>query len=392
MSEKKVVLAGGSGFLGRALTLELSRAGYEVVILTRKARRADKVKRGSSRALKHASSRARYVEWDGRTAGAWARELEGATAVVNLAGRSVACRQTRENHREILESRVRSVEAIGRALAACAAPPEVFVQAASLAIYGDAGARVCCEDAPAGRGFAPDVCLRWEHAFNSLDLSATRKVLLRIGFVLGRDGGALPTLARLARLHLGGTTGTGRQYVSWIHVRDFCRLVLWCIEREDARGVFNATGPAPTTNAEFMCELRCALKRRWSPRTPRWLVRLGAFLMRTDAELALNGRRAIPDRLVESNFKFIYTNLESALADLVAERIVDNEDERIVDDKGDGVEELKAAKLARVDVVRPARLASKASPENLVLRTEECSPSSGFVKSSKAAGSSRFRS
>jgi hypothetical protein len=194
------------------------------------------------------------------------------------------------------------------------------VQAGSLAIYGDAGRRLCDETVPAGRGFPVEVCRLWERAFDSLELPRTRKILLRIGFVLGRDGGALPTLARLARLYLGGSVGEGRQYISWLHVRDFRRLALWCVERPGAEGVFNATGPCPVTNAEFMCELRCALKRPWSPRTPAWLVRLGAFLMRTEPALALEGRRCIPDRLVEANFKFLYTNLESALADILQPR------------------------------------------------------------------------
>ncbi|MDQ3918698.1 MAG: TIGR01777 family oxidoreductase [Acidobacteriota bacterium] len=305
MSRGRIVLAGGSGFLGRALSGELARAGYEVVVLTRKLRKG--------------SSHVRQVHWDGRSVGAWARELEGAAAVVNLAGRSVDCRHTRKNRREIVRSRVGSVEAVGRAIAACEVPPKVLVQAGSLAIYGDAGPRVCDESAPAGTGFPVEVCRRWERAFDALELPATRKVLLRIGFVLGRDGGALPLLARLARLYLGGTIGAGRQYISWLHVRDFCRIVLWSVEREEARGVFNATGPAPVTNAEFMCELRCALKRPWSPRVPAWLVRLGSFFLRTEAELALTGRRCIPDRLVEQGFKFVYTNLEAALADLLIE-------------------------------------------------------------------------
>jgi len=305
VSKGRVVLAGGSGFLGRALAGAFARAGYEPVVLTRRVR-----KRGA---------RVRQVEWDGRTVGPWARELEGAAAVVNLAGRSVDCRHTPKHRREIVESRVHSVEALGRAIRSCGEPPAVLVQAASLAVYGDAGRRVCCEDAPAGRGFPVEVCLRWEQVFDSLELPATRKVLLRIGFVLGRDGGALPTLARLARLYLGGTVGHGRQYVSWLHLRDFCRLVLWCVEREGAAGVYNATGPCPVTNAEFMCELRCALKRPWSPRVPAWLVRLGAFLLRTEPALALEGRRCIPERLVEEHFKFLYTNLESALADLLTE-------------------------------------------------------------------------
>jgi hypothetical protein len=303
VSKGRVVLAGGSGFLGRALAEAFARAGYEPVVLTRRVRR----------------SRVRQVEWDGRTLGAWARELEGAAAVVNLTGRSVDCRHTPEHRREIVESRIHSVEALGRAIDACVEPPAVLIQAASLAVYGDAGRRVCGEDAPAGQGFPVEVCLRWEQAFDSLELSATRKALLRIGFVLGRDGGALPTLARLARLYLGGTVGEGHQYISWLHLRDFCRLVLWCVEREAAAGVYNATGPCPVTNAEFMCELRCALKRPWSPRVPAWLVRLGAFFLRTEPALALEGRRCIPDRLVEEHFKFLYTNLESALADLLTE-------------------------------------------------------------------------
>ncbi|MDT7806498.1 MAG: uncharacterized protein QOJ70_311 [Acidobacteriota bacterium] len=303
MSKRRVVLAGGSGFLGRALAKELLRAGYEPVVLTRK--------------VKLNRSRVRQVEWDGQSVGEWARELEGAAVVINLAGRSVDCRHTPKNRRDIIASRVGSVEAIGRAILACAEPPELFVQAASLAIYGDAGRRICDERAPAGSGFPVEVCLRWEHAFDSLCLPSTRKVLLRIGFVLGRDGGALTTLTRLARAYLGGTIGEGHQYVSWLHVRDWCRLVLWCIEHADAEGVFNATGPCPVTNAEFMCELRCALKQPWSPRVPAWLVRLGSLLLRTEPELALTGRRCLPERLIERNFKFIYTNLESALADLL---------------------------------------------------------------------------
>ena len=302
MSKGLVVLAGGSGFLGRALTGELERAGYEVLVLTRRVRRK--------------AGRVRQAVWDGRSVGEWARLLEGAEAVVNLAGRSVNCRYTRRNRREIVESRVRSVEALGRAVRACARPPKVFIQVASLAVYGDAGRRLCCEDAAAGRGFSAEVCRRWERAFGELGLPSTRKVLLRTGFVLGREGGALPLLARLARLYLGGAAGDGRQYVSWLHAQDFARIVLWCIARKDAEGVYNATGPAPVTNAEFMCELRCALRRPWAPRTPAPLVRLGAWLLRTEPELVLHGRRAIPDRLVEQGFKFMYTNLEAALADI----------------------------------------------------------------------------
>lgn len=302
MTSGRMILAGGSGFLGRGLAEEYARAGREVVVLTRKPAR----ERGS----------VRQVEWDGRTVGDWASLLEGAEAVINLAGRSVNCRYTDENRREIVESRIRSVEALGRAIRDCKTPPRLFVQAGSLAIYGDAGARICDEGAPAGAGFSAETCLRWEHAFHSLALPSTRKVLLRIGFVLGRDGGALQTLSRLARFYLGGAAGSGRQYVSWLHAKDFNRIVSWCVEREDAEGVYNATGPYPVTNAEFMCELRCALGRPWSPRVPAWLVRAGSVVLRTEPELALTGRRCLPERLIDENFKFVYTNLASALSDI----------------------------------------------------------------------------
>jgi hypothetical protein len=183
---------------------------------------------------------------------------------------------------------------------------------------------------------------------------------------------------------MGGTIGEGHQYVSWMHVHDFTRLVLWCVEHEEAAGVFNATGPAPVTNAEFMCELRCALKRPWSPRIPVWLVRLGSFLLRTEPVLALTGRRCIPDRLAESGFKFVYTNLESALADLAGERAADER----VGDTEDKLEAPETSVRARVDGVRPARLASQLSHENFRGAQEDISPSSGFVRSSTVSGSS----
>ena len=320
MLRGRIVLAGGSGFLGRALAEDLTRDGYQVVVLTRRPR---------------ANAGVRQVAWDGRNAGEWARELEGAEAVVNLAGRSVNCLYTRRNRREILSSRLRSVRALGRAIEKCERPPKVFVQAASLAFHGDAGPRVLDETAAAGKGFSADVCARWERAFDSLALPRTRKVLLRVGFVLGRSGGALQTLSRLARIGLGGTVGEGRQYVSWIHLRDFVRVVRWSIEREEAAGTYNATGPWPVTNAEFMCELRCAMHKRWAPRVPAWAVRLGAFLMGTEGELALAGRRCLPERLISQHFKFLYTNLETALADIFAEHGAEPDGEKVKKGRGE---------------------------------------------------------
>jgi len=202
LGKQRVVVAGGSGFLGRALARHLLQSGYEVDILTR-AKSRPVVGNG--------------VLWDGATVGDWAQRVEGAAAVINLAGKSVNCRYNAENRREIIASRVNSVRAIGGAIRNAATPAPVWIQAASLAIYGSPGAAACDENAPHGTGFSAEVCERWEFAFNESVMPSGRKVLLRIGIVLGPGGGALGILAPLARWGLGGRTGNGRQYCSWIH-------------------------------------------------------------------------------------------------------------------------------------------------------------------------------
>lgn len=304
----RVVLAGGTGFLGTALARELVRRGADVLVLTR-----DPARR---RRRHHFSDAVRFVEWDGKSLGPWAKKLDGARAVVNFTGRNVNCRYRAANRRAILESRVDSVRVIDQAIRRCENPPAVLVQAATLAIVGDAGDAVLDESAQPGVGFSPDVAKAWEAAFNETNTPDTRRVLLRISFALGRDGGALGTLAALTKCFLGGTVGTGQQYVSWIHVDDLCRAILWTIENDHARGLYNVTAPNPVTNREFMRELRRALHRPWSPPAPAWAVKIGAFLMRTESELALWGRKGVPKRLSEEGFEFRYPELRAALADL----------------------------------------------------------------------------
>jgi hypothetical protein len=303
-SHKRIVLAGGSGFLGQALAQDRASQGDEVVILTRSPSRS--------------TEGARYVTWDGKTPGDWAGLLEGAEAVVNLAGRSVNCRYTPENRREIIDSRVNSVRAIGEAIRGCRQPPKAWVQAGSLAIYGDPGARVCDESAPDGVGFNAEVCRLWEQAFEAVPLPSTRKTMLRIGLVLGERGGVMDPLVRLTRLFLGGAAGSGQQYISWLHVADLNRMFAWAIERENVEGVFNATGPNPVTNADFMEALRAALHRPWSPPVPAPAVRLGAWLMGSEADLVLHGRRCVPKRFLEQGFPFEHPELGPALQSLLA--------------------------------------------------------------------------
>ena len=303
---RRIILAGGSGFLGRSLTAVLTARGYDVVIL--------------GRAASHSTGAVRHVQWDGKTVGEWSEFLDGATAVVNLTGKSVNCRYTSDNRREIIESRVDSVRVLGEAIGRCAKPPTVFVQAASLAIYGDAGERWCDESAPEGEGFSVDVCRRWEAAFYAITTAEMRKSLLRIGFALGPHGGALEMLARLTRFFLGGTVGNGRQFISWIHLSDLNRMFLAAIERDDISGVFNATAPNPVTNAEFMRELRRVLHRPWSPRVPAFVAHMGSWLMRTEASLALSGRRCAPKHFLHRGFEFEFPNLRGALDELFPER------------------------------------------------------------------------
>ncbi|MEZ6138938.1 MAG: TIGR01777 family oxidoreductase [Zavarzinella sp.] len=298
---KHVVIAGGSGFLGQALVVHLNGIGYRTTVLTRSS-----------------VDRNGFVQWDGATAGAWITHLEGAAAIINLTGRSVDCRYTATNRQEIIQSRVNSIKALSAGLRRCSKPPPVWIQATSLAIYGDAGEMICHDDAPHGVGFSVDVCKTWESELENQHLPDTRIVVLRIGFALAASGGALGRLATLTKLCLGGSVGNGRQYISWLHLNDLNRIFEWCLENQAASGVYNATGPSPVTNKAFMAALRRSLKRPWSPPTPSFAVRLGAFLMGTDASLALTGRRCVPTRLLNEGFRFEYTDLELCLRNIFA--------------------------------------------------------------------------
>jgi uncharacterized protein (TIGR01777 family) len=298
----RIVLAGGSGFVGQSFSPFLLSKNYEIIVLTR----AESDRCGA----------VRNAHWDGKTLSDWTAFVDGAFAVVNLTGRSINCRHTPENRRQIIDSRVDSVRALGRAIRQCTLPPKVFVQIAGVGIYGDKGERICDETAAPGDDFVTEVCQKWEAAFDSVDAPKTRKVLLRLGVVLGPNGGFLGLLSKLTRWFLGGQVGTGRQYISWIHIEDLGRMVLASIENEEVAGVFNATSPNPVTNAEFMGELRRALHRPWSPPVPEFAARIGSWLMGTEADLALVSQRCIPQRFLENGFSFEFPELQTALANI----------------------------------------------------------------------------
>ena len=300
----RVIVAGGSGFLGTSLIPSLLDRFADVVVLTRGPARAD--------------GRVRHLNWDARSIGQWASEVDGAAAVINLVGRTVDCRKTPANKKVILESRVDSIRALAAAVARAEKPPAVWVQSATAHIFGDTADEILDESAPTGTGFAPVVGTAWEKAFDEADLPHTRRVTLRISFVLGREGGALRTLARLARFGLGGSAGTGRQYMSWIHEADLNRIILRAIDDSSMQRVYVVTAPNPVRNDEFMRLLRKAVHRPWSPPVPEAIVRVGAWMMRTDPELALMGRRCVPTRLLREGFRFEFPELKGALDDLLS--------------------------------------------------------------------------
>lgn len=297
----RVVLAGGSGFVGQALSERLQKAGYEVLILTRAP-----------------SSGPRSERWDGESVGDWARLLEGAAAVVNLSGAPVTLRWTESNKRLIRDSRVKSTSAIGQAIRQCRIPPKVWVNASATGIYGDSGDRECDESSQVGEGFLAETCLAWERAQSDSPIAGTRKVRVRIGIVLGRKGGAYPELAKYAAMYLGGHQGSGRHWMSWIHVDDLASVFQFAIETE-VEGAVNAVSPVPVQNAEFMEALRKSLGKPWSPPAPAFAIKFVGFLKGIQADVVLQSQRVIPGVLNKLSFDYRFPELGAALADLAEE-------------------------------------------------------------------------
>lgn len=299
----KIVIAGGTGTLGRRIAADFARRGAEVVVLTRSP---------------HRDFPFRQVVWDGRSVGEWSRELDG-SVLVNLAGELVDRRPTQANVELLRRSRVEPTRALVQASHVSERPPVLWLQGSSTAIYGDAGDAVVTEDAsiPSGPPQMPGVARPWEEA--ARDGNADRRVVFRMSLVLDTDTPVLDRLSRIVKLGLGGRISTGRQWVSWIHVRDMLDAVHFVVDNE-IEGVLNVTSPQPVRNEVLMKELRRHLNRPWSPPTPAPLVRLGAWLMGSDPAIALTGRKCVPERLLEAGFEFALPELEAALDDLLPGR------------------------------------------------------------------------
>ena len=299
----RIVIAGGSGFLGINLARTLLDSDCEVILLSRN-------KPKQQGAWKH-------VRWDGRSLGDWVDHLDGAITLVNLVGRTVDCIKTPDHCDEILRSRVEATRVLGLAIRKVKTPPPVWVQMSTAHIYGDPPEVICNEDSAFGFGLAPIVGKAWEDEFAKAILPDRRAVILRTSFVIGRHGGALSRLATLVRWGLGGKVGHGKQGISWLHEEDMNRLFVRAITCDTMEGAYLATSPNPVSNAEFMRELRRALRMPIGLPAAGWMVRIGApLVMRTDPELGLYGRYCVSKRLEAEGFEFCFPELNSALNDI----------------------------------------------------------------------------
>jgi len=307
MGDKRVVLTGATGFLGRPLVRYLAGLGYEVVVLTRDP---DK-----SRAL--FGDRCVSERWDGKSAAGWGRKADGAFAVINLAGDNLGeGRWTEAKKRRILDSRVQAGRAVAEAVEAAGTKPEVVIQSSGIDYYGPHADEELDETAPSGGGFLADVCRQWEDSTKAVEAWGVRRVVTRSGVVLGSDGGALPRLVMPFRFFAGGPLGNGRQWFSWIHLEDEVLAVRFLLERKDLAGPFNLTAPNPLTEKQFCRTVAEAMKRPcWLP-IPAFVLRL-AFGEKAEAAL-LTGKRVVPRRLAQAGFKFRYPDPSLALRDILA--------------------------------------------------------------------------
>jgi len=300
MKKRKIVIAGGTGSLGSALLKYFNNGANDLFVLTRKNNTAQ--------------NNVRYIQWNTQSLENWFDALEGADIVINLAGKSINCRCTEKNRKEIISSRVKSINVIGRAIQQCKSPPKVWINAGGVAIFGDSGDEVKNESSSVGEGFFAEVCKEWEKAFKSIEIPHTRKVFLRIGLVLQKDSGILKPFINLVKLGLGGKLGTGEQYMTWIHEKDFVRLVDW-VATNNISGVIHAVSPFPVKNKEFMYTLRKVAGHSFGIPGPAILVKIGAFLIGTEAELVLAGRRVVSKNL--NGFNFQYPHLEDSIRNLI---------------------------------------------------------------------------
>ena len=303
----KIVLAGGSGYLGTVLAGHFRLLAKKVIVLSRTPEPAD--------------GNIQTVTWDGQHQADWEQHLEGADLLVNLCGKNVNCRYTEKNKQEILLSRTTPTLLLGKTIQALQHPPALWINVTSATIYRHAEDRAQDEETgETGYGFSIDICRRWEEAFFQSPTPSTRKIALRMGIVLGRQDGVFPRLLNLVKWGIGGQQGDGTQYISWIHQQDAGRCIEWLTDHTDQSGIINCTAPEAIRNRDFMAILRQAYGMPVGVPAPAWLLEIGAAFIGTETELILKSRWVSPKRLLDAGFSFHYPAASNAVHDLLSVR------------------------------------------------------------------------
>lgn len=296
----KIIIAGGTGFLGENLKTYFTEKGNQVYILTRKPQHENE------------------IYWDAKTIGEWKNMLEKADVLINLTGKSVDCRYHDKNKQEIYTSRIDSTKVLQEAVNLCKEKPKVWLNASSATIYVHSEKHLNTEEnGVIGDDFSMNICKSWEEEFFKGKNEQTRKVALRTSIVLGNNGGAFPKLKMITKLGLGGKQGRGNQMVSWIHIDDFCNAVDWIIQNKNISGAINVTAPAPISNEIMMYELRKQYKAPFGLNAPVWQLEIASIFMKTETELLLKSRNVYPEKLIKSGFKFSFPTLEETIYNLL---------------------------------------------------------------------------
>lgn len=303
MKNKKIVIAAGTGFIGAGL-IEYFGNDNDIVVLTRHP--------------KNDTQRLTYVQWDGKTLDTWSSYLEHADLLINLAGKSVNCRYTEENKKEIFDSRTHATEVLGAAIRTLQHPPVLWINAGSATIYRHAEDRPMDEfTGEIADDFSVQVCKRWEAAFNETKTPHTRKAILRIAVTIGHQGGVMVPFMNLMKFGLGGYQGSGQQKFSWVHIDDICGMIEWLYTHPELDGTFNCSAPHPVTNREFMRALRKAAGHFFGLPAFPWMLKIGARIMGTEAELLLKSRWVLPTRALQAGFVFRYPELQPAMKQII---------------------------------------------------------------------------
>ena len=316
MKNKKIRLAGGTGFIGQEVIRYFGKEN-EIIILTRQVN--EKTNRNDYDSLTPEDIKnLQYIKWDGKTTGEWAKRLNDADLVINLAGKSVNCRYHEKNKKEILDSRTEAVKAIGDAINKCNRPPLLWINASSATIYRHA------MDAPQDEytgeiqdDFSVQVCKHWEQSFYDQQTPQTRKVAVRMAITLG-PGGILIPYFNLLKFGLGGKQASGKQMYSWIHIEDSCRMIEWIYDHKEINGTYNSSSPNPVTNEEFMRIFRKVTGHTIGLPAYKWMLQIGAPVIGTEIELVLKSRWVIPAKILETGFQFKHPLLEEALSDIIS--------------------------------------------------------------------------